>query len=139
MTTARRHFALLVHGSGDGSYTLELSVATDDKAQPVARLEGRHLNRLRLAVASAVVASKHARTVLTPTRKAPIPLTEDAGVRLALVALATEPLVKASRVEAIRIGVEAMTSEEALYWYALCTGSNRDRALRAVRTLLAEE
>jgi predicted RNA-binding protein YlqC (UPF0109 family) len=139
MTPTRRHFALLVHAVGDGSYSLELTVATDDKVRQVARLEGRHLNRLRQALTSAVVASKHARTVLTPTRKAPIPLTEDAGVRLALTALATAPVVKASRVEAIRIGVETMTSEEALYWYALCTGPNQGRALRAIRTLLAEE
>ena len=83
-----------------------------------------------------MTASKHPRTIVSPTRKAPIQLTEDAGVRLTLTALAVAPLSKASRVEAIRIGIDAMTSEEALYWYAYCTGPDANRALKALRMLL---
>lgn len=139
MTTPHRHFALHVHPTPDGPYTLELTVATNGTTTTAARLEGAQLQRLRPAVTAAVVVSRHPRTILSPSRKAPIPLSEDAGVRLALITIATAPLAKASRAEAIRIGVEAMTSEEALYWYAMCTGPSRRRALRAIRTLLAEE
>ena len=136
MTRIRRTFTLHVVPDDTGGYKLEVNVATNGTPVSVARLTGRHLERLRTAVASAVTASEHARTIVSPTRTAPIQLSEDAGVRLALTALAVAPLSKASRVEAIRIGIDAMTSEEALYWYAYCTGPNTNRALRALRTLL---
>ena len=64
---------------------------------------------------------------------------QDAGVRLGLTALATKPVLKSARVDAIRQGIQTMTSEEALYWYAYSTGPNANRALRALRTLLADE
>ncbi|HJQ96444.1 MAG TPA: hypothetical protein VJ935_12155, partial [Acidimicrobiia bacterium] len=78
------------------------------------------------------------RTALSPTRRAPIRLTEDAGVRLVLTSLTVKPVSKLSRVEEIREGIDAMTSEEALYWYAKCTGTFAERSLRALRVLLAE-
>ena len=136
MTRLRRTFTLHVIADDTGGYSLHVDVATNGTPETVARLVDQQLERLRTAVATAVTASKHPRTVVSPTRKAPIPLTEDAGIRLTLTALATAPLSKASRVEAIRIGVDAMTSEEALYWYAYCTGPDASRALRALRTLL---
>ena len=136
MTRIQRTFTLHVLPDDTSGYRLDVRVATNGATASVARLVDRQLVRLRTAIATAVTASKHPRTVVSPTRKAPIPLSEDAGVKLALTVLATAPLSKASRVEAIRIGIDAMTSEEALYWYAYCTGPDASRALRALRTLL---
>ena len=136
MTRIQRTFTLHVVPEGTGGYHLELNVATNGTSVSVALLADRQLERLRSAVATAVTASKHARTIVSPTRNAPIPLSEDAGIRLSLMALTVAPLSKASRVEAIRIGIDAMTSEEALYWYAYCTGPDASRGLRALRTLL---
>ena len=136
MTHIHRTFTLHVAPNDTGGYRLDVNVATNGATTRVARLAGRQLERLRTAVATAVTASKHSRTIVSPTRKAPIQLSEDAGIRLALAALAVAPLSKASRVEAIRIGIHTMTSEEALYWYAYCTGPDSRRALRALRTLL---
>ena len=136
MTHIHRTFTLHVIPDDTGGYHLDVNVATNGATTTVARLADRQLERLRSAVGMAVTASKHPRTIVSPTRKAAIQLSEDAGVRLALTALATAPLSKASRVEAIRIGIDAMTSEEALYWYAYCTGPDASRALRALRTLL---
>jgi len=120
-------------------YSVELTVTSNGDTTVLTRLEGDLMERLRPALVNAVVASKHPRTVLSPTRRAPIGLSEDAGVRLALTILAAKPITKPRRVEEIRTGIDTMTSEEALYWYAQCTGQNSNRALRALRILLAEE
>ena len=138
MTHTLRTFTLHPdHGDSDEAWVLVAT--TNDRDEALSRFNGKHLNRHRQALANAVTSSKHARTILSPTRKAPIPLTEDAGVRLALTYLATAPIAKPDRSLTIRQGIDAMTSEEALYWYAYCTGPIAPRALRALRTLLAEE
>lgn len=139
MTHTPRTFTLHVHPDTHGGYGVTLTVQTNGTVATATRIDGRHLDRLRPAVLGAVTASRHARTVLSPTRRAPIRLSEDAGVRLGLTALAAVPLTKTGRVDAIRHGIDTMTGEEALYWYALCTGPNHHRALKALRTLLAEE
>lgn len=133
-----RSFALQVMRDPSG-YSVELTVTSNGDTTVLTRLEGDLMERLRPALVNAVVASKHPRTVLSPTRRAPIGLSEDAGVRLALMVLAAKPITKPRRVEEIRTGIDTMTSEEALYWYAQCTGPNSNRALRALRILLAEE
>lgn len=138
MNTSLRTFTLQPAPDGSGE-AWDLVATTNQRDEPVARFAGKHLSRHRHALTAAVTASKHVRTILSPTRKVPIPLTEDAGVRLALTFLATAPIAKPDRADTIRHGIDAMTSEEALYWYAYCTGPGASRALRAVRTLLAEE
>lgn len=138
MKRTSRSFLLQVEPD-DGGYALDLVMANNGHSQTLVRLDGRLLERLRTAVVDAVVDSKQPRTVLSPTRRAPIDLTEDAGIRLALIALAVKPVSKPGRVEEIRYGVEAMTSEEALYWFASSTGPRSNQALKALRILLAEE
>lgn len=140
MSTVSRTFTLeVLRGEGDAS-GIGVRVAVDGgRADLVAAVHGHRFERIRPATLEAMVASKQARTVLSPTRRAPIRLTEEAGVRLALIALATQPLLKPTRVEAIRLGIGAMSSEEALYWYAHATGSKASRALRSLRLLMADE
>lgn len=139
MTRTRRTFTIVVVPEEVGEYSLDINVATNGTGVTIARLADRQLERLRSAVVTALTASAYARTVVSPTRKAPIQLSEDAGVRLVLTTLATEPLSKPSRIETIRIGIDAMTSEEALYWYAYSTGPAASRGLKALRILLAEQ
>ena len=64
---------------------------------------------------------------------------EEAGVRLGLVLLATDPIVKSRRLQEITEGVANMTGEETYYWYAKAVGSNADRVRRALRLFLADE
>lgn len=137
MSTNTRTFSLEILFSNDGDYALDLRTNTNDHTSSVTSISGTHLNRIRPSAVRAVTTSGQQRTVLSPTRKAPIPLSEDAGVRLALIVLATAPLRKPARVEAIRLGIDALTAEEALYWYAHCTGPKANRALGALRILLA--
>jgi hypothetical protein len=133
-----RTFELVLTPDGF-DYQVDVVVSSNGGSHRLAHLQGKLVERMRPALLSAVVASKNARTSLAPTRATPIRLTEDAGVRLSLTVLATAPLSKPARVEEVRHGVDAMTSEEALYWFANCTGSSGRRALRALRVLLSEE
>lgn len=139
MTRAPRAFHLEVVPNGTDRYALDLVADGDGHAPRVVHLSAGDVERLRPAVVGAVTSSRHPRTVLSPTRMAPIALSEDAGVRLSLQALGTAPISKPVRAEAIRVGVDAMTSEEALYWYAKVTGLHASRSLRALRLLLADD
>lgn len=137
-THVHRSFTLHVLPEA-GDYGISLTVASNGAEATVASLDPSRLNRIRPSITQAVTSSGHQRTTLSHTRTKPIELSEDAGVRLTLITLATAPLTKPKRVEAVRLGVEAMTGEEALYWYAHCTGRHATRALKALRTLLADE
>jgi hypothetical protein len=108
-------------------------------AQRVQAASARRLRRVFPSLVDAVRASGHSKGILVAQRRQPIILTEEAGVRLALVLMGTGPLGKARRVDAVARGIEAMASEEAYYWYALCAGDAGRRARRALRLLLAED
>ena len=109
------------------------------KLMTVARADERHTRVVLPAVMGAVKASGHARTVLGPQRKAPIALSEEAGVRLALALLAAGPVTKARRIDSMVRAVECMATEEAYYWYARCMGPDAARVRKAFRIFLAEE
>jgi hypothetical protein len=139
MKGRQRTFEVVISPSSTEDFAADLVIAGNGKPEMTIRLDGVHLKRLRPALLGAIVSSKHARSALSPARRTPILLTEDAGVRLALTSLATKPLSKPSRIEDVKEGIEAMTSEEALYWYAQCTGPFSQRSLRALRALLVRD
>lgn len=66
-------------------------------------------------------------------------LSEEVGVRLALLAAAVAPLRRPDRIERIAAAIAEMSYEETCYWYAHVRGDQGRRALRALRLLLAEE
>ena len=114
----------------NGHVTNTAIVAKADEVQTVAVLP---------SVMAAVKTSGHTRTVLSAQRKAPIILSEESGVRLALVLIATAPVTKARRIETILGGIENLATEEAYYWYAKCMGPDAGRVRKALRIFLAEE
>lgn len=114
---------------GDGGRVLATHVITTPPAQT-----GRVLD----AVLAAVRSSGHAPSILAFSRKAPIRLDEAAGVRLALMLLATRPVTKHHRVRALVAGINAMSVEETYYWYAKCHSPDAARARKALRVLLAD-
>lgn len=72
--------------------------------------------------------------------KTPFYLDEFSGLRLALILMAVKPLVRHDRIEAIGQGIQAMSAEEAYYWFSKCTaGPDAVRAQKALRVLLAGE
>lgn len=115
------------YGENGGTITAPVSTATAGQA-------GRVVDALFAAVRKA----GHQPSILAFERKAPIRLGEAEGVRLALVILATQPIVKHERVRALVAGINAMSTEETYYWYSKCMRLDGNRARKALRTLLAD-
>ena len=138
----RRGFTLRVVPEGSDSYGLhlaEIGNAGQASSGLQLRVKAARARRVIESALTAVKASGHSRSALAVHRMRPVHISEEAGVRLALVLLTTVPLMKSRRVDAMADAVQAMTAEEAYYWYAKCVGENGRRAQRALRLLLAEE
>lgn len=156
---SRRPFELQVHSEpGDNprlaAYRLGLyqELAAPVSAQPrlsqnaplqhrlVCELGGLALKSVADAVLEALRLNGYSPTDLNPGRRQPFHLTEESGVRLALIFLAVRPITKAARIEEISRGIRTMTGEELYYWFAKCTAVGvAERAQKALRILLAEE
>ena len=114
--------------------------AAPEATRRVAELGGATLRAVADHVMESLRANGYKPTELGAGRREPFSLAEESGVRLALLFLAVRPITKVERSEVIAQGIRAMTSEEAYYWYAKCTGGPAaERAQRALRVLLAEE
>ncbi len=137
-------FELRVMPEGEREYRLALwqrpvrSNGTVSVTHPVATLRGVPLQVAMDQVLEWLKREGHRASVLGPTTKEPLPLGEEAGVRLGLLFLALRPLVRVDRMESIAAGLRSMPSEEAYYWFSKC-GSHRSElhAQRALRILLA--
>ena len=135
-----REFRLNVIPEGADGYGVLLEETNGDAIMPpapVVRLDGFRARRVMPSLLGAVKASRLPKSALSPARRKPLPLTEEAGVRLALVLVATAPIRQASRAEAMADAVEAMSVEEAYYWYARSIGPDAARIRRALRLFLA--
>lgn len=124
-----------------GRFGVELAEVGASNGQPALRIKlaENATARVITSVLAALRESKLKPTQLSPARKKPLKLSEPAGVRLALVILGTAPLSRRGRVTEIEEGVAAMSTEEAYYWYAKCTGPEASRSRRALRLLLSDE
>ncbi len=137
-----RGFRLGVVYEGPENYGVLLEETNGDPSKapvPVARLDAPRTQRVIGSVFSAIKASGLVKSALSQARKKPLCLTEEAGVRLALVLLSTAPVARPSRAEAMADAVESMSVEEAYYWYARAMGPSAARVRRALRLFLAEE
>lgn len=135
-----RGFQLRILPSGaDGFGVVIEETSSDSRKAPavVARASPANVRRVMPSLMDAVRTSGHAKNVLSAQRAKPVPLAEEAGVRLALVLLATGPVRRWRRVDAMLEAVDGMTAEEAYYWYAKCAGAETMRVRRALRLLLA--
>lgn len=144
----RRGFELVIEvepDRRDGRYSIAL-VQTNGAAQnrrSVTRLPADRLDAAQPALAEALRASGHPRTALKPTRKAPLPLEEEAGVRLTLAVAAMLGVNKPGRTTKLLDGISRLSTEECFYWYAHTLGASdlsvSRRRLKALRIFLAEE
>jgi len=106
----------------------------------VVELGGTALRAVADQVLEALRENGYRATELNPNRSQPFGLSEEWGVRLALLFLAARPVSKVNRIEVISAGVRAMSSEELYYWYSKCTArTSAERAQKALRILLAGE
>jgi hypothetical protein len=137
-----RGFQLTVEPFSVNDYGLRLEEsdgASQAAKRPVANLGPSASRRLVEQAMDALQASGFRRSDLSAQRHKPFRLQEHHGVRLALAMIATGPLHKWARVEAVLSGVARMSDEETYYWYAKCLGPEASRGRRALRLLLAEE
>jgi hypothetical protein len=137
-----RGFLLTVRPASDEAYGLRLEEtngAGRDARLPVVSLGARASHRVVEQAMDALQASGFRRSDLSPRRRKPFHLPDQHGVRLALVMVASGPLQKRTRVEAVLNGVGRMSDEEALYWYAKCLGDGGSRSRRALRLMLADD
>ena len=110
-----------------------------DGLEPVASVPPGRTGPLRRAVLCATTADGYSTEAVGQERKRPFSLTQTPGVRLALTTLAVLPMRSPQRRAAVLAGVEALGDEECLYWYAKARGRAGNRALRALRLLLADD
>lgn len=136
-----RGFRLLIEPADHDTYAVALAETNGSPASGriIAKAKALHARLVMPSLLEAVRTSGHPKTILSPSRRTPIPLKEEAGVRLGLVLLATGPIVKARRLEDLTKGVSDMTGEEVYYWYAKVTGPDGRRLQRVLRLFLAEE
>lgn len=137
-----RGFQLTIEPVSADDYGLrleEIDGASKEAKRPVANLGPSASRRLVEQAMDALQASGFRRSDLSAQRRQPFRLKEHHGVRLALAMVATGPLHKRARVEAVLSGVGRLSDEETYYWYAKCLGTEASRGRRALRLLLAEE
>jgi len=136
-----RKYRLTVQREGADGFgiTLEETFTGGDRmlTAPVVVASRAQTARVLDAVVHAVKASGHASSVLA-FEDSVIALEEAPGVRLGLTFFAAMPLMKSARIRAIVAGINAMSIEEAYYWYSKCVGQDGARARKALRTLLAD-
>lgn len=132
-----RGFQITVQPDAD-TYGIKLH-EINGNTSVVASANRKRMRDLSAFVTQAVRDSGHQRTTIHAGRKSPIPLKEEAGVRLALGLFATDGVRKGNRKMVMLTGVQDMAAEEAYYWYAKCVGSDGARVRRALRLFLAEE
>lgn len=139
-------FALVVESPDERNYVLVLyqwpvkANGVPSEPKRVAALSGDNLRAVADHVLEALRHSGYRVTDLSPRRREPFWMGEEAGVRLGLLFLSVAPLSRMDRVEAISRELRMMSSEEAYYWYSKCTAAKAGtRAQRALRMMLAAE
>lgn len=137
-------FELRVAPDRERSYRLALwqrpvgPNGTTSITRPMATLRGVPLQVAMDQVLDWLKLEGHRSSVLAPTQTEPLPLGEEAGVRIGLLFLALRPLLRLERMETIVSGLRAMPSEEAYYWFSKCVAERSGlHAQRALRILLA--
>jgi hypothetical protein len=106
----------------------------------VAQISGTPLQSVLDQVLATLKQAGYRPADLCHSRRAPFALNEKLGVRLGLLFLAVKPLRKVPRMHEISEHIQAMTEEEAYYWFSKIAATEAARrAQKALRILLAKE
>lgn len=137
-----REFTLHVVPSPDGHFGVEvrqhLNSGSGPHEEAVVRAWGVPFQMAADQVLDALRRSGYRAGDLHRGRKTPFALSEEWGVRVALLLMALGPLRKTARMERIAEAIREMSDEECYYWFSKCVKTKRRRrAEQALRTLLA--
>lgn len=138
----RRGFRVTVTRSDGTNFGLTIAETNGlpENTKLVAAVRPADFPRLSETIQAVLRASKKPATTIGPSRQKPIDIDEAPGVRLALTALAVEPVRRRDRSREIVEGIASMSDEEAYYWYAKVTHPDAGaRRLRALRLLLSDD
>ncbi|MGG6270855.1 DUF7680 family protein [Leptolyngbya sp. AN03gr2] len=141
-----QEFQLKVIPTDNNNFALELYQCAYKKAgekkrsaaKRIGRLKGQALVQARQAIYTCLKANNYDPKTLNQQRQTPYILDETSGVNLALLFQTLQPLSKPERIANIAAGVQAMSNEEAHYWFAKVSNGKRSQALRAIRVLLGD-
>ena len=112
----------------------------DDPMPRVVSIWGTALTAVLDHVLEGIKKNGYRSSDLRTNRRTPFALDEEQGVRLGLLFLAVKPLRKLERIESVSRSIRQMEIEEVYYWFSKCSRySDRHRACRAVRIMMAEE
>jgi hypothetical protein len=140
--TPRRLFLRMAQENGRrvGYILQESENGSKRKLDPLVRIWGASLDAATAQILDGLRASGHRSSVLRKQESRPLPLTDTAGVRLALLFLAVKPLRKLRRLETVAAAIREMEPEETYYWLAKCSRQRVGRrACHALRVLLSKE
>ena len=135
-----RGFLLHLRRHGPDGLTADLfetAGKTGSRPLLIARASPANVRRVMPSIMAAIKASGLPKPTLGGAGEKEVRISEEPGVRLALVLLATGPVRRARRVDTIADEVAGMTVEEGYYWYSKVTGDQAGRRKQALRLLLA--
>ena len=139
-------FEMMVFPISDTVYGLELlqrrlnGDRNPDPMPRVVKIWGTALTAVLDHVLEGIKKNGYRSSDLRANRRTPFAIDEEQGVRLGLLFLAVKPLRKLERIEAVSRSIRQMETEEVYYWFSKCSrSSDRHRACRAVRIMMAEE
>lgn len=141
LAKSARTFRLTVHPDKGDHFGVAIAEAYgqgEGPTMPVLTASVPQTNRVIDGVIAALKESGHPAGRLSTQRSEPIVIDEAAGVRLAVILMATQPITNNERIRRIVAGVNFMSIEETYYWYAKCSGVTHAQARKALRVLLAD-
>lgn len=98
-------------------------------------IDGLALLSARDIVLDALRTNHHRPAALEHARSSCLALSEESGILLTLLFKAIGSLANPDHICALQHAILAMSSEEAYYWFAKCTGPDGRRGVHALRIL----
>lgn len=141
-----QEFQLRVISTENNDFTLELYQCAYKKAgekkrpaaEKIGYLRGNTLNSIKQNIYSILKANNYDPKTLSSKRQSHYLLSEESGVKAAILFQTLQPLSQSDRIYKIASGISSMSNEEAHYWFAMIANGRRSNALKALRVLFGD-
>ena len=139
-----QEFQLRVTRTENNDFTLELyqcaykKAGEKNAASKIGCLKGNTLNTIKQNIYDILKANNYDPKTLSAKRQSHYLLSEESGVKTAILFQTLQPLSQRDRISKIASGISAMSNEEAHYWFAMIANGRRRNALKALRVLFGD-
>lgn len=141
-----QEFQLRVISTENNDFTLELYQCAYKKAgekkrpaaEKIGYLKGNTLNAIKQNIYEILKANNYDPKTLSAKRQSHYLLSEESGVKAAILFQTIQPLSQSDRINKIASGISAMSNEEAHYWFAMIANGKKKNALKALRVLFGD-